>query len=101
MSSDQIGNANIAYSPVNAGPLELDWHYGFGQWIECPSVPFACSVTTRISSPGAFGAYPFIDFEQQYFGIVAREGSLGTSHEGYQLWAEVEIELAEWAINNL
>lgn len=101
MTSDQSGNANITYSPVNEGPLALDWHYGFGQWIECPSVPFDCSMTTRVSSLGAYGAYPFIDFEQQYFGIIAREGALATGHEGYQVWAEVESELAEWATNNL
>lgn len=101
MTSDQIGSATIVYSPITEGPLGLDWHYGFGLWIECPSVPFDCSSTTRVSSPGAYGAYPFIDFEHKYFGIVAREGSLGAGHEGYQIWADVESELAEWAENNL
>jgi CubicO group peptidase (beta-lactamase class C family) len=101
MTSDQIGNASIIYSPVDEGELGGDWHYGFGQWIECPQVPFNCSITARVSSIGAYGAYPFIDFEQKYFGIIAREGALGTGHEGYQLWAEVKSELAEWATNNL
>jgi len=101
MTSDQIGNASIIYSPVAEGALGGDWHYGFGQWIECPQVPFNCSITTRVSSIGLYGAYPFIDFEQQYFGIIAREGALGTGHEGYQLWTEVNSELAEWAENNL
>jgi len=100
MTSDQSGNASIIYSPVAEGPLSLDWHYGFGLWIECPVVPFNCPVTKRVSSAGAYGSYPFIDFERQYFGIIAREGSLATGHEGYQLWAEVESELAEWAANN-
>lgn len=101
MTSDQSGNASIINSPVNEGPFALDWHYGFGQWIECPSVPFDCLMTTRTSSAGSYGAYPFIDFEQQYFGLVARQGALATGHEGYQIWAEVESELAEWATNNL
>jgi hypothetical protein len=101
MSSDQSNHANITYSPVKKGPLALDWHYGFGQWIECPSVPFDCSAITRVSSAGAYGAYPFIDFEQKYFGIIAREGALGTGHEGYQVWAEVESELTKWAKNHL
>ncbi len=100
MTSDQSGNANITYSPINEGPLALDWHYGFGQWIECLSVPFDCSTVTRVSSAGTYGAYPFIDFEQQYFGIIAREGPLSTGHEGYLLWSSVESELAEWATNN-
>ena len=101
MSSDQLDNANIIYSPIKEGPLELDWHYGYGQWIECSAIPFDCASTTRVSSAGAYGAYPFIDYEQKYFGIVAREGALGTGHEGYQVWAEVENNLAEWADNDL
>ncbi|MEJ2621912.1 MAG: serine hydrolase [Candidatus Thiodiazotropha sp.] len=101
MSSDQIGTATIASSPINRWPITLDWHYGFGQWIECPGVPFDCATTTRVSSAGAYGAYPFIDFEHHYFGIVAREGALVTGYEGYQIWAAVESELAEWANNNL
>ncbi len=100
MVNDQSGSANIAYSPISDGPLALDWHYGFGQWVECPSDPFDCSVTTRVSSAGAYGAYPFIDFEHQYFGIIAREGALATGHEGYQIWAEVKNELALWAAEN-
>ncbi len=100
MFNDQIGSANITYSPITDGPLALDWHYGFGQWIECPTVPFDCSVTTRVSSAGAYGAYPFIDFEQQYFGIIAREGALATGGEGYQVWVDVKNELALWASEN-
>ncbi|UTA48484.1 serine hydrolase [Simiduia sp. 21SJ11W-1] len=100
MTSDQIGSANIVYSPVSEWPIALDWHYGFGQWIECRSIPFDCISTSRVSSTGAYGAYPFIDFENQYFGIVAREGSLSMAHRGFQLWREVESELAEWAGNN-
>ena len=100
MVSDQSGNADIISTPVNEGSLALDWHYGFGLWIECSSVPFDCSTTKRISSAGAYGAYPFIDFEKQYFGIVSREGALATWHKGYQVWASVEDELAEWATNN-
>lgn len=101
MTSDQIGHASIRYSPVNAWSFGVDWHYGFGMWIECPSVPFNCPTTTRVSSIGAYGAYPFIDFEQHYFGIVAREGALSSGQAGYQLWAEVEGDLAQWATNNL
>ncbi|MBV1870101.1 MAG: beta-lactamase family protein [Gammaproteobacteria bacterium] len=101
MTSDQSGNANITYSPINEGPIALDWHYGFGLWIECPSVPFDCPTISRVSSAGTYGAYPFIDFEHQYFGIVAREGALGTGHEGYQIWSEVNSYLDEWASNKL
>lgn len=97
MTSDQLQGAPILYSPVADAPLELDWHYGFGLWIECAAVPFDCPETTRVSSAGAYGAYPFIDIERRYFGIVAREGSLATGHEGYQVWASVAQPMAEWA----
>ena len=45
-------------------------------------------------------AYPFIDFENQYFGIIAREGALSAGFEGYLIWTGVESELSEWAANN-
>jgi CubicO group peptidase (beta-lactamase class C family) len=101
MISDQIGSSTITYSPVVEWRLMPDWHYGFGLWIECPSIPFDCSTTTRVSSPGAYGAYPFIDLEKQYFGIVAREGALGTGFMGYQVWTDVENELKQWSTKNL
>jgi len=101
MTSDQIGNATSTYSPVAEWPLAPDWHYGFGLWLECNSVPFDCSTITRVSSAGTYGSYPFIDFEQQYFGIIAREGALGTGFKGYQVWSDVENELIQWATDNL
>ena len=100
MTGDQTSEAQIVFSPVAEGPLALDWHYGYGLWIECPSKPFNCADRKRVSSAGAYGAYPFIDFEHQYFGILAREGSLSSGHEGYSVWEQVENELAEWAVEN-
>jgi CubicO group peptidase (beta-lactamase class C family) len=101
MTSDQSGNAIMTYSPVTQWPTTPDWHYGFGLWIECPSVAFDCTTATRVSSAGAYGAYPFIDFKQKYFGIIAREGALGTGSKGYQIWTDVKDELAQWATINL
>ena len=44
-----------------------DWSYGFGNWLECPTAmganTFDCGSGHRNSSPGAYGAYPFIDFD--------------------------------------
>ena len=100
MISDQIRNASITYSPVSKWPLAPDWRYGLGLWVECASMSVDCSASTRVSSAGAYGAYPFIDFDGQYFGIIAREGTLGTGFMGYQIWANVENELTQWAANN-
>lgn len=100
-TSDQIPTATITYSPIVSGSTAEDWHYGFGNWIECESATFNCPQVTRISSPGAYGAYPFIDYEHNYFGIVAREGALGTGSEGVAVYREIRADLETWANLNL
>ncbi len=96
MLSDRIPDASIVYSPVWEGIGE-DWHYGFGCWIECHSGEFDCDTPTRVSSAGAYGTYPFIDFGHGYHGILAREGALDSYVEGYQLFSSNSESLAEWA----
>ncbi|MBF6057013.1 MULTISPECIES: serine hydrolase domain-containing protein [Thiomicrorhabdus] len=100
MTLDQISAASIAYSPIESWSPQKDWHYGLGLWIECDTVPFNCPSTTRVSSAGAYGAYPFMDFANQYFGIVALEAPLGNSEEGYLIWNPVKTELSQWAESN-
>ncbi|NOY95625.1 MAG: serine hydrolase [Chlorobi bacterium] len=96
MTNDQITGAIIGNSPaINA--IGEDWHYGFGNWIECHANPNNCTQTTRISSPGAYGAYPFIDYKNKYYGILAREGALGTFKNGYVLFESVSSKLEAWA----
>ncbi len=96
MTSDQINGATIVNSPaINA--IGEDWHYGFGNWIECHANPNNCTQTTRVSSPGAYGAYPFIDYKNKYYGILAREGALGTFKNGYVLFESVSPKLEAWA----
>lgn len=52
-------------SPAPAGS---GWYYGLGHWIEGrPGTPQAVS-----SSAGAFGFYPWISTDRQWYGIVAR-----------------------------
>ncbi len=50
MTRDQIGSAVIGNSPA-LNSIGEDWHYGFGNWIECHANPHNCSQTTRISCP--------------------------------------------------
>lgn len=97
MTSDQSGTATVVYSPISSWSSDVDWHYGLGGWIECSRVPFDCTDTPRFSSLGAYGAYPFIDFNHHYVGIVAREGTLGTAQQGFSIWRQVEVELNQWA----
>lgn len=96
MTSDQISNATIGFSPALDGIGE-DWHYGFGVWIECHANPNNCTTTEKVSCPGAYGAYPFIDLENEYYGILAREGKLGTFYKGYELFSSVSLKLETWA----
>lgn len=94
--TDHTASATIAYSPVAAG-LGEDWHYGFGLWHECQRSVYDCTAGTRVSSPGAYGAYPFWDRSKDYFGIVARQGSLGTFPNGVAIERSVRPQMEAWA----
>ncbi|HET7543100.1 MAG TPA: serine hydrolase domain-containing protein [Polyangiaceae bacterium] len=100
MLMSERGDAKVAGSPVLEA-LGQDWAYGFGNWLECPTAlgpdSFDCGSGHRNSSPGAYGAYPFIDFERHYMGILARQGELGTFRDGYALFSVIADEAARWA----
>jgi Beta-lactamase len=96
MESDQLFDATIGYSP-SVVSLGEDWHYGFGNWIECHQETYNCQTITRVSSAGAYGAYPFIDYEYNYFGVLGREGALNTFDKGYEVFTTIEPKLREWA----
>jgi len=100
MLASQRGEAKVADSPV-LDALGQDWAYGFGNWLECPTAlgadSFDCSAGQRNSSPGAYGAYPFIDFEHHYLGILARQGELGTFRDGDTLFNVIAADATRWA----
>ena len=93
---DQTASAKMAYSPVFVA-LGEDWHYGFGLWLECQSPEFNCAAAGRKSSPGAYGAYPFWDTARDYFGLLARQGALGTFQNGYAIDYSVRSLAEAWA----
>lgn len=97
--SDHTATAAMVNSPA-LDAVNQDWHYGLGVWLECVSVQYDCDDISRISSPGAYGAYPFIDFEYQYYGLVAREGELGSFDQGYAIWRSVQADIERWAVLN-
>lgn len=84
----------IAYSPVTE--IGEEWHYGFGFWHECASPTFDCVAGARISSPGAYGAYPFWDRDRGYVGIVARQGELQTGFQGVSIERAVRAQVEAW-----
>lgn len=95
--TDHTATATIAYSPVTAA-LGEEWHYGFGLWHECQSATFNCNVaTTRVSSPGAYGSYPFWDRDKNYIGLLARQGPLGTGMDGVNIERSVRSTVEQWA----
>ena len=95
MFSDQVGDAETVNYPVILS-LQEDWHYGFGTWTECHASPHDCQDVSRVSSPGAYGAYPFVDLQHGMWGILARQGELGTFSKGYEVMEEVNETLLEW-----
>lgn len=95
--TDQIATAAIGNSPAQTN-LQEDWHYGFGLWLACHSATFNCTDTVTFwSSPGSLGAFPFIDRENKFYGIIAREGGLATFDAGYAVFMSVSDKLNKWA----
>jgi CubicO group peptidase (beta-lactamase class C family) len=99
---NQRGSATVASS---ASPILMavneDWSYGFGNWLECPTATgpnsFDCGEGHRNSSPGAYGAYPMIDFDHDYIGVLARRGDFATFAEGLAVFRAVEDGVNAWA----
>jgi hypothetical protein len=100
MLANQRGQAKVEGSPT-IDALNQDWAYGFGNWLECSTAigpdTFDCGSGHRNSGPGAYGAYPFIDSEHRYLGILARQGPLGTFREGDALFSVVADLATRWA----
>ena len=93
-----IASSPIALTPPNG--LGENWHYGLGHWLECPvsaGSAFTCSSSTaRLSSPGAYGAYPFWDRSKGYTGMVARQGTIGTFPNGIAIERSVRLKVEQW-----
>lgn len=73
----------------------LDWYYGLGLWRECdePNWNASCDAKRRVSSPGAFGWYPWLDVDEGYYAVLAMEERLtllvSPSAESVRLGAEL------------
>lgn len=88
--------ASVSFGSRPVGLDGQDWHYGFGFWKECDDLSYttACDDNPIISSPGAFGFTPWIDFDRGYWGIVAIEavsiGGRPTSQVSVELQQNVQ-----------
>jgi len=94
MLANQRGNATVLNSPAVSG-FGTDWPYGLGHWLECNSGQ--CASAQRHSSPGAYGAYPLIDYQHQYLAMLAREGQLGSFVEGKAVVDALTPAIQAWA----
>lgn len=92
--ADHTAASKIAYSPVAA--LGEVWHYGYGLWQECQSASYNCTPGSRVSSPGAYGAYPYWDRSKAYIGLVARQGKPGSYTNGLALERAVRPKVEAW-----
>ena len=93
---DRTADVFFGSRPSNLGGAGRDWHYGFGFWKECDFDTYQseCDDSPIISSPGAFGFTPWIDFENRYWGIVAIEnfGGGGINPTAVSTGLEQEIQ---------
>lgn len=72
------------------------WHYALGSWRECDDIPFsiACSSQRTVSSPGAFGWTPWIDYDRSYWGVIAAQAGFTGSIESVRLEQELQPLIA-------
>ena len=93
--TDRTASVSFAYRPPAITDNNLDWHYGLGYWFECDTAPFtpACANAPTISSPGAFGFTPWIDFAAGYWGIIAMEEDISLTFSPSQASVMLEQEL--------
>lgn len=86
-------------------PIDLEgqeWHYSLGHWLECEA-PFhdGCVDDPVLSSPGAFGFYPWVVPSKGYWGLIARDSEASVTQNPVALESVVlmqslraDIELA-------
>ncbi|MDZ7870820.1 MAG: serine hydrolase domain-containing protein [Rheinheimera sp.] len=99
MLANQRANATVLNSPAVSG-FGTDWPYGLGHWLECNNGQpnsSQCASAQRHSSPGAYGAYPLIDYQHQYLAMLAREGLLGSFVEGKAVIDALTPAIKAWA----
>ncbi len=68
MALDRSVGLVLASSPV----AEYGYGYGFGQWVEAKD---ASGATYRVSSPGAFGFTPWVDWRSGSNGVILVYGN--------------------------
>jgi serine-type D-Ala-D-Ala carboxypeptidase/endopeptidase len=73
--TDQTASVSFIFRPPAVTAVG-DWHYAAASWRECDAIIWnaTCAASRVISSPGKFGWTPWIDFDNNYYAIIAMEG---------------------------
>jgi len=89
---DRTDNVVFGHRPASLEGAGIDWHYGLGFWRECNMSMWvqACIDDIVISSGGAFGWTPWIDFTNNYYGLIAMEAPAGQNHQAPQLERQLQ-----------
>lgn len=89
-AQDRTANASFGHRPAGIENANVDWHYGLGFWRECEHAIWdnSCANHVVISSPGAFGWNPWVDLEENYYGLIAMDVPLAIDN------GTVELEIA-------
>lgn len=82
LATQTLCASDAACAPARTGvttpaPDDETWHYSLGHWVEDDPVVGDGAV----SSPGAFGFYPWINRARDTYGILAREAAAGSGFE--------------------
>lgn len=93
--ADRVGSRPVATVPPAISGNALAWRYGWGFWKECdgPAYVPTCDSAPVISSAGAFGFTPWIDFDKGYWAILVIEEPLNQGFDPAQRAIALEQEL--------
>lgn len=93
--TNRVGIRPMATVPSAISRNTLNWRYGWGFWKECagPTYTPACDVSPVISSAGAFGFTPWIDFGRGYWAIIILEEPLNRGYDPAERALALEQEL--------
>jgi CubicO group peptidase (beta-lactamase class C family) len=67
----------FGYTPV---PAEYPFHYGLGVWRECTTAATfdaSCEPLAIASTTGATGVHGWVDYENDYYGLIVTNGGVG------------------------
>jgi CubicO group peptidase (beta-lactamase class C family) len=92
---DRVGTRPMRTIPPAISQNRLAWRYGWGFWKECNSPTYigACNERPVISSAGAFGFTPWIDFDRGYWAVIVTEEPVNRGFDPAQVSIALEGQL--------